>query len=114
MIDTDQLKRSIDLLALIPGEFRADYVEQPNFGGANDVITGWKGGRLVSIWELELGLDCVSKCGNYRLAAGYTFQAWSNMVQTDEWIRGVHTSNYIDMSDTSTFDGVVGRIEARF
>jgi hypothetical protein len=36
------------------------------------------------------------------------------MVQTDEWINGVRTNNFIGMDDTTTFDGLVARLEARY
>ena len=42
------------------------------------------------------------------------YSAWTNMVQTDEWIQGVHQNNFIDMADTSTFDGLTARVEVRF
>jgi hypothetical protein len=36
------------------------------------------------------------------------------VVQTDEWIKGVQTNNFVDMTDQLTFDGLVTRIEARW
>jgi hypothetical protein len=34
------------------------------------------------------------------------------MLQTDEWIQGVHANNFIGMEDTTTLDGLVARFEA--
>ena len=99
--------------SLIPGEFTANFSQEQSFD-ARVVNTDWKAGRIVTIWDLELGMGWTSKCHNYRLSAGYVFSAWTNMVQTDEWIKGVHTNNFIDMDSTSTFDGLVARAEARF
>jgi hypothetical protein len=98
---------------LIPGEFRADYDQSQSYDSLV-VDTGWKAGRLVTIWDLELGLSWVSKCGNYRFNAGYMFSAWTNMVQTDEWIAAVQQNSYIDMDSTMTYDGLVTRMEVRF
>ena len=99
--------------SLLPGEFRASFQQEQSFD-ARVVNTDWKAGRIVTIWDLELGMGWTSKCRNYRLSGGYVFSAWTNMVQTDEWIKGVHTNNFIDMDATSTFDGLVARLEARF
>jgi hypothetical protein len=99
--------------SLIPGEFRASFQQSQSFD-SRVVDTAWRAGRIVTIWDLELGMGWTSKCQNYRASLGYVFSAWTNMVQTDEWIEGVHTNNFIDMDATSTFDGLVGRFEARF
>jgi hypothetical protein len=99
--------------SLIPGEFSADYHLGQN---ADPVIvnTSWQAGRIVTIWDLELGTSLVSKCGWYRFDVGYVFSAWTNMVQTDEWIYGVQRNNFIDMDSTSTLDGLVARVEVRY
>ena len=99
---------------LIAGEFRADYDQRQSFGQNWVVDTSWKAGRIVTIWELELGMGWTSKSGWCSASAGYMYSAWTNMVQTDEWIEGVHQNNFIDMDSTSTFDGLVGRFEVRF
>jgi hypothetical protein len=99
--------------SILPGEFRASYWQSQSFD--NRVVnTSWKAGRVMTMWDLELGVGWSSKCKNYRATAGYVFSAWTNMVQTDEWIRGVHTNDFVGMDDTSTFDGLVGRFEARY
>ena len=100
--------------AIVPGEFSTTYT-QIEATGPNPVInTGWDAGRVVTMWDLELGVARVSRCKNYRVTFGYTFSAWTNMVQTDEWINGVRTNNFIGMDDTTTFDGLVARLEARY
>jgi hypothetical protein len=99
--------------SLVPGEFRADFDQRQAFD-PRVVDTGWKGGRLVTMWDLEMGVGWTSKGGNFSLDAGYIFSAWTNVVQTDEWIRGVHNNSFIDMDDTMTFDGLVGRFTAKF
>lgn len=99
--------------SLIAGEFRADY----DLGHSFDAVvidTGWRAGRIVGIWNLEMGLKWISRCGNYSGNVGYLFSAWTNTVQTDQWIHGVQTNYFADLDDTMTFDGLVARFEARF
>ena len=78
------------------------------------VDTFWHGGRIVGIWDLETGFKWTSRCGNYSANLGYIFSAWTNTLQTDEWIRGVRENTFIGMDNTMTFDGLVVRFEARF
>ena len=99
--------------SLIPGMFSADFDQGQSYDNVV-VDTNWEAGRIVTIWDLEMGITRVSRCGNYRLSAGYMFSAWTNTLQTDEWIEAVHTNNFIDMDSTMTFDGLVGRFEARY
>jgi hypothetical protein len=99
--------------SLVVGEFRADY----DLGHSFDAVvvdTAWHGGRIVGIWNLEFGAKWVSCCGNYSANLGYMFSAWTNTVQTDQWIRAVQSNSYVDLDDTMTFDGLVARVEVRF
>jgi hypothetical protein len=98
---------------LVAGEFRADY----DLGHSFDAVvvdTSWRAGRVVGIWSLETGFKWMSQCGNYQANVGYLFSAWTNTVQTDQWIRGVQGNYFADLDDTMTFDGLVARFEARF
>jgi len=99
--------------SLVPGEAKASYLQSQSFD--NRVVnTSWKAGRVMTMWDLEMGAGISSKCRNYRLTAGYVYSAWTNLVQTDQWIRGVHANDFIGMDDTTTLDGWVARLEARF
>lgn len=100
--------------SIIPGTFATTYTQVETPGPATTVNTAWKAGRVITMWDLELGVARVSRCKNYRVNVGYTLSAWTNMVQTDEWIQGVQTNNFIGMDSTSTLDGLVVRAEARF
>lgn len=104
--------------SLVAGEYQADYDLDSAFD-PNVVNTGWQAGRIVGIWNLELGLKWVSRCNNYSANLGYLFSAWTNTVQTDQWIQAVVTNTatsntFINLDDTMTFDGLVARFEARF
>jgi hypothetical protein len=98
---------------LVAGEFRADY----DLGHSFDAVvvdTSWRAGRIVGIWNLETGFKWVNCDGNLHASLGYMFSAWTNTVQTDQWIRGVQSNYFADLDDTMTFDGLVARFEARF
>ena len=98
---------------LIAGEFRADYDQRQSYD-PQVVDTHWRAGRVIGIWDLETGVKRTSRCGNYSINVGYLFNAWTNTMQTDEWIQGVRTNAVIDMDSTMTFDGLVARFDARF
>lgn len=99
--------------SVLPGVFSADFDQIQSYDPVV-VDTSWEAGRIVTIWDLELGVSRISRCGNYRVNAGYMFSAWTNTLQTDEWIEAVHTNNFIGMDSTMTFDGLVARFEARY
>jgi hypothetical protein len=40
--------------------------------------------------------------------------AWFNSATTNEFIRAVQQSNYVNLGDTLTFDGFVSRAELRW
>jgi hypothetical protein len=99
--------------SLLGGEFDAHYRQTQSYDP--DVVdTSWEAGRLVGIWDLELGTSWISKCGFYRANVGYVYSAWTNAVQTDEWIQGVRANHFVDMDSTMTYDGLVARLEVRF
>jgi hypothetical protein len=104
-------------LSLLGGESKARYVQ----GSAFDPIivdTQWKAGKVVTIYDLELGGGWQNEAGTLRLSAGYMFSFWYNMVRTNEWINAVQTNNFTDPSDNfeglMTFDGITARVEVRW
>ena len=104
-------------LSLLGGEAKARYVQ----GGSFDPIvvdTQWKAGKVVTIYDLELGAGWQNECGNLRLSAGYLFSFWYNVVRTNEWINAVQNNNFADPSDNfegmMTFDGLTARVEVRW
>ncbi len=99
--------------SLIPGEFRADYRQSQSFD-PTVVTASWKAGRIVPVVDLEFGTSWTNQCDTWKVTAGYMYSAWFNSVQTDEWIQAVRTSNFVGLSDTMTFDGLVARVEAKF
>lgn len=106
-------------ISLIAGEFRGSYFQGSEGFDPEIVDTAWKAGRVVPIFDLELGAGWQSPCGRFRATAGYTFSMWFNTLTTDSWIRSVHQNNFVGQADaisydTLTFDGFTARAEYRF
>ncbi len=99
--------------SLMAGEFSADYRQSRSFD-PTVVQTSWEAGRLVPILDLELGFGWQSRCGTWRITCGYMFNSWFNVVKTDDWIDRVKQSDFVDLGDTLTFDGLIARVEGRF
>ena len=97
----------------LAGEFNGTYLQGNQFDNSQ-VDTTWEAGRIVPMYELEVGFGFCSPCGTWSVTGGYLYNAWANVVKTDDFISAVHGSTFQDMGDTITFDGFVGRIEARF
>jgi hypothetical protein len=103
------------LASLMVGEADAYYRQTVQNNSYYGIDTGWSAGRIVPTFDLELGGGLYRCCkGHVQVSAGYVFSAWTNVVKTEDWVRGVQTNNFDDLGDTITFDGLVARIEARF
>jgi len=99
--------------SFVAGEFHSTYV-QDDILAQNEVFTTWEGARVVSILDLEIGLGWYSASGRWRLSGGYLVSGWFNTVKTDDWIDAVRRNNFVDLNDSISFDGFVGRLEYRF
>jgi hypothetical protein len=95
------------------GQFSGRYAQADSVRGAV-VTTGWTEDRAVSLLETEFGVGWVSRCGGLRITAGYMFNGWFNVINTDDFIRAVRTSNSVNVRDSLSFDGLVLRAEGRF
>jgi hypothetical protein len=100
--------------SLVGGEFRSRYLMGTNL---NPVIadTSLNIGRLVSIYDLEVGVGWRNYCDNFRLSVGYNYSIWTNVMKNNEWINTIQTNNFVDPSDNYdgmiTFDGLTARAE---
>jgi hypothetical protein len=102
--------------SFVGGEMRANYLQF-----ANDTLlagTSWKAGRVVSMFDLEVGLGWQSQNERLRFTVGYMFSGWSNVVRTAEWIHAVQNNDFHTLGNSSdsfvSFDGLVSRAEVRF
>jgi hypothetical protein len=74
----------------------------------------WEDDRIVPMLDYELGLAWTSPLGHFRFSAGYMVSHWFNAVTTPVFVDAVQAENYVDVSDTISFDGLVGRAEVRW
>ncbi len=98
----------------VSGEFKANYRQQNQFGGAAVIGNDFADYRVLSILETELGMGWESAGGRVRLTGGYLVQGWFNTLTTSTYIDGVRAGNYTDLAETLTFSGLVGRVELRY
>jgi hypothetical protein len=99
------------LVAAITGEFDSRY---RMFNSTTDVLLAesvWKDDRIVPMLDYEIGVAWTSVEGHLRLAAGYLGSHWFNAVSTPTFVDAVQADNYVNVGDTVSFDGLVGRIE---
>lgn len=99
--------------SFVAGEFTADYEQGQSYDSVV-VDTSWKAGRIVPMLDLELGVGWQSRCGTWRINGGYVVSAWYNTVSTDSWVEAVQTNEFVGLSDSVSFDGLVLRCEGRF
>lgn len=102
------------ITSLLAGDFTASYLQTVQNDSGRGVDTSWKAGRIVPTFDLEVGGGFYGPGGNVRATLGYVFSAWTNVIQTKDWVRAVQTNDYTSMSSTMTFDGLVARLEGRF
>jgi len=100
--------------SFLAGKFQTSYQQSDNFTPEPLVIGGWEDERVVPILDIELGVSWISPKERWRLAAGYLFSAWYNVVTTEPFINGVRTNYSGDISETLTFDGLTATAEFRF
>jgi hypothetical protein len=99
------------LAAAITGEFDSRY---RMFNQSTAILLAeslWKDDRIMPMLDWELGVAWTSPQGHLRLAAGYLVSHWFNVVSTPTFVDAVQADNYVDVDDTLSFDGLVGRIE---
>jgi hypothetical protein len=100
--------------SLIGGEFRSSYFTNSD-ADPSIVDTSWSAGRLVGIYDLEVGVGWRNCADSVRLSVGYTYSIWTNVVKNNEWINAVQQNNFVDPSDNFngllTFDGLTARAE---
>jgi hypothetical protein len=97
----------------VAGEFDCTFAQGTD-EFPNVIRTRWDGGRVVSILDLELGIGWASPKRCCVLTAGWMFNGWFNTVNTHEWIQAVQTNNFVGLSDSLTFNGLVAKAEVRW
>ena len=98
----------------VGGEFKANYRQTNQFGGAAVIGNNLEDYRIVTILDAELGLGWQSQCRRFRVTGGYAVSGWLNTLTTGSYIDGVRAGSYNDLTETMTFDGLVTRCELSF
>ncbi len=98
----------------VGGEFKANYRQTNQFGGAAVIGNNLEDYRIVTILDAELGLGWESQSGRLRVTGGYAVSGWFNTLTTGSYVDGVRAGSYTDLSETLTFDGLVSRVELRY
>lgn len=99
--------------SFLAGRFTADYTQFNTFA-LTQAATSWRNDRIVPVLEYEAGIGWASRRGGLRLSAGYYVAAWYNTVTTPEWIQAVQNSNFTNVGNNITFDGLVTKAELRW
>lgn len=100
--------------SMIGGEFRTSYFSSSD-ADPSITDTSWSAGRLIGIYDLEVGVGWRNCADSIRLSVGYTYSIWTNVVKNNEWINSVQQNNFVDPSDNYrgllTFDGLTAKAE---
>jgi hypothetical protein len=99
------------LVAAISGTFESRYRMRNNTTDALVAESIWDDDRIMPMLDYEIGIAWTSPQGHLRLAAGYMGSHWFNAVSTATFIDAVQADNYVNVGDTISFDGLVGRVE---
>ncbi|HEV3340404.1 MAG TPA: Lpg1974 family pore-forming outer membrane protein [Pirellulales bacterium] len=93
---------------ILVGNFRSSYMQANSLSGVQG-FNNWQNFRTVPILEYELGVGWVSPNNRWQFAAGYYYAAWFNCVTNSNAIQAVQTSNFVNVGQAITFDGLVLR-----
>jgi hypothetical protein len=102
------------LVAAITGVFENHYRMENRTTDTLLAESTWDDDRIVPMLDYELGLAWTDPQGHLRLSIGYMASHWFNVVTTPELIDAVQDDNYVDLGDTISFDGAVGRVQWTF
>jgi hypothetical protein len=100
--------------AAIEGQFKSRYTMNNATTVTKLAEADWNDDRIVPMFDYELGVAWTSPNGHVRLAVGYMATHWFNIVSTPTFVDAVQNNNYVNVSDTVSFDGAVGHAEFRW
>lgn len=102
------------LVAALSGEFKSRYTMYNGTTEEQLALATWNDDRIVPMLDYELGVAWTGPNRHIRLAAGYMASHWFNIVSTPVFVDAVQADNYVNVSDTISFDGLVGHAEFRW
>ncbi|TWT98433.1 Lpg1974 family pore-forming outer membrane protein [Stieleria varia] len=101
------------LSSFLAGDWKGTYRQTNQFGGGV-VANEYEDFRVTPVLELELGLGWQSRCGKWRMTAGYLNSAWYDAISTRQYVDAVRATDYTSVGDTITFSGLTAQFERRF
>jgi hypothetical protein len=101
-------------LSFLLGEFHSRYQQYDLTTDTRQAYSTWTDARMVPQLESEVGLAWTNCSGCFRVSCGYQLQWWFNSITVGEHVQAVQQSNFVDVGDTITFDGLTTRVEWRF
>ena len=104
-------KTSINVLF---GQVHSNYTQYDATTATLQAQSIWRDRRTVPILDYEVGMQWTSRNGHWRASTGYYAAFWFNAVSTGEFIRAVQNSNFVNLGETLSFNGLVSRVEYRF
>lgn len=103
--------------AFLAGHFNSTYEQRNNFAGVQGNLE-YDNDRIVPLLDMEVGVGWASKCGRFRVEAGYYVMGWFNVLTTPGLIRGVQQNEFSGTGDvlreTLGFDGFTVRAAVKF
>ena len=97
--------------AALTGRFKSNYSMFNESTDQSLALANWSDDRVIGRIEYELGASLTSMNNHWRVAAGYMFSYWTNVVTTPDFIDAVQADNYNNVGNTIGFNGLVGRVE---
>jgi hypothetical protein len=101
-------------ISVLFGEVNASYTQTNILDQTVQATSRWADVRPIPILEYELGLNWTSRNGHWRMSGGYYTAFWFNAVTTGQYVQSVQTSNFVNVGQTVSFNGLVSRLEYAF
>jgi Legionella pneumophila major outer membrane protein precursor len=101
-------------ISLLFGKFNTNYTQLDTTTTIVQAQSNWRDGRVVPVLEYEVGVNWTSFGGHWRFSTGYYTAFWFNSITTGQYIQAVQNADFVGLSETISFDGLVARAEFRF
>jgi hypothetical protein len=98
-------------VSVLFGAFHSDFSQINETASSAQAITHWNDDRVLPILEFEVGFRWTSANGRWRSSTGYYAAFWFNTVSTPQFVQAVQTTDFVNLGQTVTFDGIVSRLE---
>jgi hypothetical protein len=98
-------------ISVLFGTFKSNYSQADSTTAIVEASSNWDDNRVVPIIEYEVGIRWTSCNGRWRLSTGFYAAYWFNTITTPQYVQAVQNANFVHLGETTTFDGLVSRLE---